>query len=70
MPDVQAIAKRFIASLNTDPKFHNAKIKNLWNPDGSPRVELHIAIRGGVNLDLPEEFEGVPVRRVRWPKDK
>jgi hypothetical protein len=64
--EAQAVAKRFIASLEADPKFHNVKIKNLWNPDGSPRVELHVALRGGVALNLPTEFEGVPVRRIPW----
>jgi hypothetical protein len=66
---LKATMDRFIASLGTDPKFHNIKVKNLWNSDGSPRQEIHIAVRGGFNPDLPADFEGMPVTRVPWPKD-
>ena len=70
MSDIQAIAKRFIATLGTDPRMHSVRIKNLWNADGSPRHELHIATRGSFNLPIPKEFEGIPVVSIAWPKDR
>ena len=65
----KSVMDRFIASLGGNPRLHNIKVKNLWNHDGSPRQEIHIAVRGGFDPTLPDEFEGFPVRRISWPKE-
>ena len=70
MTNEQLIAGRFVKWLNTNPSLHNVKLKNLWNADGSPKPEIHIATRGGFNPKLPADFEGIPVVQIAWPKDR
>lgn len=70
MANEQAIAARFVQSLKANPALHNVKLKNLWNPDGSAKPEIHIATRGGFVPSLPATFEGIPVVLIPWPKDR